>query len=277
MTGPLTFGDIEDATLPLAVLVHGFPDTPNTWRYLGPDLATRGYRVVAPWLPGYDAPRSTPVSAGTYVRFVLDVRRTYQADERAILIGHDWGANAGYGVVATDPTAFGRFVALAVPPVAALTAGMFSYAQVKRSFYVWFIQQVGLAEAALVTPGFWEGLWKDWSPGHDPRDDVADLRRYVTADNIASVICPYRASFNPQFVDPDAEAEAAATMQPPPVPTLYLHGADDGAIGADLLGDLAAHLPAAGSAFEIMDGVGHFLHLERPDLVAAKIADWLDG
>jgi pimeloyl-ACP methyl ester carboxylesterase len=276
MIDPLTFGDIEDTTLPLAVLVHGFPDTPNTWRYLGPDLALRGYRAVAPWLPGYDAPVSTPVSAGTYVRYILDIRRRYQADERAILVGHDWGANAGYGVVATDPTSFRRFVALAVPPIAALSAGMFGYAQLRRSFYIWFIQQVGLAEAALLAPGFWEGLWKDWSPGHDPRDDVADLRRYLTADNIASVICPYRASFNPEFADPDAEAEAAATMQPPPVPTLYLHGADDGAIGAELLGDLAAHLPTRGSAFEILDGVGHFLHLEHPDLIAAKIADWLD-
>jgi pimeloyl-ACP methyl ester carboxylesterase len=277
MTEPLTFGDIDDATLPLAVLVHGFPDTPNTWRYLGPDLASRGFRVVAPWLPGYDAPVATPVSAGTYVRYVLDIRRRYRADERALLVGHDWGANAGYGVVATDPSAFHRFVALAVPPTAALSARMFSYAQLKRSFYIWFIQQVGLAEAALLAPGFWEGLWKDWSPGHDPRDDVADLRRYVTADNIASVIGPYRASFNPEFADPDAEAEAAATMQPPPVPTLYLHGADDGAIGAELLGDLAPYFPAVGSAFEIVDGAGHFLHLEQPDLVDARIADWLES
>ena len=44
---PLTFGAIEDASLPLAVLAHGFPDTPFTWRHLGPTLAHRGYRVVA--------------------------------------------------------------------------------------------------------------------------------------------------------------------------------------------------------------------------------------
>ena len=73
--------------------------------------------------PGYDAPASKPVSAGTYVRSVLDVRRQYRADDRAVLVGHDWGANAGYGAVATDPAAFGRFVALAVPPVAALVRG----------------------------------------------------------------------------------------------------------------------------------------------------------
>jgi pimeloyl-ACP methyl ester carboxylesterase len=276
---PITFGDIDDTAKPLALLVHGFPDTPYTWRHLGPALAERGYRVVAPWLPGYDAPVDKNISVGTYVRHVLDVRREYGADDRAVLIGHDWGAHAGYGVVATDPGAFRRYVALAVPPVAALATGMFSYRQLKRSFYIYFIQQVGLAETVLVEPGFWEQLWADWSPGYDPADDVAELRKYVTAENIASVICPYRASFNPQFADPDAQAEDAATMQPPPVPTLYLHGATDGGMGAELLGafDVSVHLPAVGSAFEIVDGVGHFLHLEQPEQIAAKIGDWLNA
>jgi pimeloyl-ACP methyl ester carboxylesterase len=271
----LTFGAIEDTSLPLAVLAHGFPDTPFTWRHLGPDLAMRGYRVVAPWLPGYDAPTDQPISVGTYVRHLLDVRRRYDGDDRAVLIGHDWGAQAGYGVVAAEPDAFSHFVALAVPPVAALAAGLFTHAQLKRSFYIYFIQQVGMAEIALAAPGFWESLWADWSPGYDAADDIAELRRHVTADNIANIVAPYRASFNPQFADPNAEAETLATMQPPPVPTLYLHGADDGAIGAELLGDLGQHFPAAGSVAEIVDGVGHFLHLEQPELVAAKIVAWL--
>ena len=182
---------------------------------------------------------------------------------------------AGYGAVASDPTAFSRFVALAVPPPAALATGIFSYAQLKRSFYIWFIQQVGLAEATLIEPAFWESLWADWSPGYEPTEDVAELRRHVRADNIADVISPYRAQFNAAFADPAAEAEAAATLQPPPVPTLYLHGGTDGAVGAELLTDVEAHLTAAGSAFEIIDGAGHFLHLERPEPIAAKITGWL--
>ena len=199
---PLTFGEIEDVSMPLAVLVHGFPDTPYSWRHLGPDLAKRGYRVLAPWLPGYDSPTDKPISVGTYVRYLLDVGHNYDVDDRAVLIGHDWGAQAGYGVVAAEPSAFGRFVALSVPPIAALATAMFSYSQLRRSFYIWFIQQVGLAEAALVAPGFWESLWTDWSPGYDAGDDIAELRRHVTAENIANVIAPYRASFNPQFADP---------------------------------------------------------------------------
>ena len=272
---PRTFGDAEDTSLPLAVLVHGFPDTPHTWRHLGPELATNGYRVVAPWLPGYDAPVGKPISVGTYARTILDVRDAHHADDRAVLIGHDWGAIAGYGAVAFDPVAFSRFVALAVPPTAALAARIFSYPQLKRSFYIWFIQQVGLAEGTVIGPGFWESLWADWSPGYDATEDVAELRRYVNSDNIADVVSPYRASFNPEFADPAAEAEAAAAMAPPPVPTLYLHGATDGALGVEVITGIMEHLPAAGSVFEIVDGVGHFLHLEQPDLIAAKITGWL--
>ncbi|BBZ41029.1 alpha/beta fold hydrolase [Mycobacterium conspicuum] len=275
--GPLTFGDIDDISRPLAIAVHGFPDTPHTWRYLGPALAAAGYRVLAPWLPGYDAPATGPISVGTYVRYIGDLRRKYQGDDRCVLVGHDWGANAGYGAVAFDPSGYSRLVTLAVPPVGALGSPMFAYRQLKRSFYIWFMQQVGLAEAALAAPGFWESLWTDWSPGHDWSEDVAQLRRSVTEESIAGIICPYRASFQPQFADPEVSVEAAATLVPPPVRTLYLHGANDGALGAELLEDVTAHLPAAGSRFELLDGVGHFLHLERPDQVADIICGWLQA
>ena len=45
--------------------------------------------------------------------------------------------------------------------------------------------------------------------------------------------------------------------------------------GIDIFGQPSEPQPAAGSAFEIVDGVGHFLHLEKPELIAAKIANWL--
>jgi pimeloyl-ACP methyl ester carboxylesterase len=145
-------------------------------------------------LPGYDVPTYKPISVGTYVRSLLAVRGAFGANDRAVLVGHDWGAVASYGVVSSDPAAFGRLVTLAAPPAGALAA-MFSYRQLKRSFYI--CHPTGRAcGAVLLEPGFWESLWADWSPGYDPREDVSELRRYVSADNITDVIAPYRASFD---------------------------------------------------------------------------------
>ena len=45
---------------PLALCLHGFPDTAHTWRHLLPALAEMGYRAVAPFTRGY-APTSLAV------------------------------------------------------------------------------------------------------------------------------------------------------------------------------------------------------------------------
>ena len=273
----LTYGDIDDRTRPLAILVHGFPDTPNTWRHLGPALAAVGWRVAAPWLRGYRSAHAGPISAGTYVQDVLDLRERLGGDARCILIGHDWGANAGYGAVSTDPDAFARLVTLAVPPVNALREEMFDYIQVRRSFYIWLIQLHGIAEAAMLRPDFLESLWHDWSPGYDSTKDLIELRRHLDDETISGVIAPYRAAFDPTAADPGAAEMASAALSDPTIPTLYLHGAKDGALGADVLGDVQTHLPAKGSSFRIVDDVGHFLHLEKPDLIEELVLSWLSS
>ncbi|MFM8503955.1 MAG: alpha/beta fold hydrolase, partial [Acidimicrobiaceae bacterium] len=55
---------LECGTGKLALLLHGFPDTAQTWRHLMPVLADMGYRVVAPFMRGY-APSAVP-SDGCY-------------------------------------------------------------------------------------------------------------------------------------------------------------------------------------------------------------------
>ena len=53
----LTWGPADG---PLALLLHGFPDSAHTWRHLGPrPRPTQGYRVVAPFTRGY-APVERP-------------------------------------------------------------------------------------------------------------------------------------------------------------------------------------------------------------------------
>jgi len=55
----LSFATLSQGEGPLALCLHGFPDSAWTWRHLLPELAAAGYRGVAPFLRGY-APTSIP-------------------------------------------------------------------------------------------------------------------------------------------------------------------------------------------------------------------------
>ncbi|HSH48693.1 MAG TPA: alpha/beta hydrolase [Halomonas sp.] len=63
----------------------------------------------------------------------------------------------------------------------------------------------------------------------------------------------------------------------PSLPVLYLHGADDGCLGAASAPAAAPVLAGANptSTVEVVPGTGHFLHLEDPDGVGARIAAWV--
>jgi pimeloyl-ACP methyl ester carboxylesterase len=62
----------------------------------------------------------------------------------------------------------------------------------------------------------------------------------------------------------------------PPQPTLYLHGDQDGCMAADVSGTVRSVLPPR-SDVAVVEGAGHFLHLERPDEVNRRIVGFLGG
>ena len=247
---------------PLALCLHGFPDTAWTWRFLLPRLDEAGFRAVAPFMRGY-APSSIPED-GRYGSAALaeDANALHEAlggDGRAVLIGHDWGAIAAYPALAAAPERWRAAVTMAVPPPAALAAGFLSYDQIKRSFYVYFFQ-LPFAEAIVGADdlAFVARLWEDWSPGYDASFDVARAGEALgTPANVGAALGYYRALFSPA---------GGAGGGPTPVPLLYLHGRDDGCIGASMA-------EAAGG--DVVDGAGHFLHLERPDEVNTRIVEFL--
>jgi pimeloyl-ACP methyl ester carboxylesterase len=264
---------------PLALCLHGFPDTAHTWRHLVPVLADAGYHVVAPWMRGY-APTAVPVD-GRYQTGALatDANALHEVlggDGRAVIIGHDWGAAAATGAAAHEPDRWRRVVTMAVPPLAAVATSFLTYAQLRRSFYV-FVFQTPLAEAAVSMDDhvFIDRLWADWSPGYDGAWDVARVKESIGSPaNLTAAIGYYRAMFDPSLHDEryaDAQAAAGATA---PQPTLYMHGVDDGCMGFAGVGDVLPFL-APGSAQVAVEHAGHFLQVERPDVVNDHILRFL--
>ncbi|HEY4243467.1 MAG TPA: alpha/beta hydrolase [Kofleriaceae bacterium] len=111
------FAYLEQGTGPLVLLVHGFPDTAYTWDATMPAVAAAGFRVVAPFQRGY-APTAVPAD-GRYDMETLgrDVIALIAAlgEERALLVGHDWGASAVMCAAATEPARVQLLVTLAIP------------------------------------------------------------------------------------------------------------------------------------------------------------------
>ena len=271
--------ELGPADGPLALCLHGFPDTAHTWRHLLPVLAEAGYHAVAPWMRGY-APTGLPATpvyqVGALASDASALHEALGGDHRAVVVGHDWGAFAAYGTAGLDPDRWRRVVTMAVPPLAATAEGFFSYRQLKRSFYV-FLFQLPLAEAALAVDdgAFIDHLWQDWSPGYDGTWDVARVHEALgDPERTAAAVGYYRALFDPALQDPAYGAAQAAAGSAPPQPTLYLHGTDDGALGLDAIGDVGSVL-SPGSEHIVVEGTGHFLHLERPELVAGHVVRFL--
>ena len=274
----LTAGPVE---APLALCLHGFPDSAHTWRHLAPSLVEAGFRVAAPFLRGY-APTAVPADGryqtGALAKDAVALHEALAGDERAVIIGHDWGASATYGAAALAPDRWRRVVTAAVPPSGAMATGFTTYDQLRRSWYMFFFQHP-MADA--VTPmddlAFIDRLWADWSPGYDATEDLALLKPSLRDPaNLAAALGYYRATLGTTPQDPALATEQAATREPTPQPTLYLHGRDDGCIGV-ALAEAAEPLLAAGSRVEIVPDAGHFLHLERPDVVNPLVVEFLTG
>ena len=74
---------------PLALLLHGFPDTARTWRHLLPALAGDGYHAVAPFVRGFH-PSAVPTDGcyqlGALVADVTALHEALGGDERAVLV-----------------------------------------------------------------------------------------------------------------------------------------------------------------------------------------------
>ena len=275
------FSYLECGTGKLALLLHGFPDTAQTWRHLMPQLAEMGYRVVAPFMRGY-APSAVP-SDGCYQTAMLarDANALHEnlgGDSEAIIIGHDWGAPSCYGAAIDAPTRWHRVVGMAVPPTAALgMAFVQNLEQIKKSWYMFFFQH-GLADLVVGANNhaFIEMLWRDWSPGYDASVDLEAIRKSLAdPKNLQAALGYYRATLGDGYRDPQlSELQNQMAASVPTQPLLYLHGANDGCIGADVV-ESAKKIAPSNVKFEVVEAAGHFLQLEQPKVVNKLICDFL--
>jgi len=259
---------------PLVLCVHGFPDHARSFDSIAPSLVRRGYRVVAPWMRGYapstvEGPFNMPAIAGD----IVAMADALSPDKPVIVIGHDWGAVATYFALAQAPDRFSHAVTLAIPHPLALIRNLRRHPeQLRLSWYMAFFQVRGVSDLVVKRDkmAFIDRLWRAWSPGYvPPVDYTRDLKRCLGA-SLPAPLGYYRALL--PFSPAAAATQRAALLSTRAlrVPCLYLHGAQDGCMKFEMSAGQERYF-TAGLASYCIENVGHFLHLEAPDLVAKHI------
>lgn len=269
-----------DNTGPLAICLHGFPDSAHTWRHLLPRLADAGYRAVAPFLRGY-APTEVP-SDGRFqtaasAMDALALRDALDGGPDSVIIGHDWGAVITHIAANFRPDAFGKVVTMAVPPGNAVGVAFLSnLAQIKRSWYMFFFQHP-FADFVVAANDleYIDMLWADWSPGFAATEELALLKPSLRDPaNLQAALGFYRATLGAGYNDPALQSAQDLSSNIPPQPLLYLHGRTDGCMGEEVA-EFAAKELTANARAEFVEGAGHFLHLEKPNEVNDIIMSFL--
>ncbi|GAA2253165.1 alpha/beta hydrolase [Actinomadura luteofluorescens] len=254
---------------PPLMFVHGFPQHWYAWRHLVPLLADR-YRLVMPDLRGAGWSDAPYRGYGTRDR-AADVLALMDALglDRVGLIGHEWGAWAGFRACLDAPDRFTRFLALNIvhpwPDQRAIR---------RNAWRMWYtaLWEYPLLGGAVLRhwPGFTRYHLRrgvtdptSWRPG--------ELEEFV--DSVRSRAHAHAGrALHWQYVLRDIPALATGRFRHErlAVPATVLLGAGDFAFVPEMLtggDDHADELDA-----RIVPG-GHYLADERPELVAATIQE----
>jgi pimeloyl-ACP methyl ester carboxylesterase len=253
-------------------LLHGFPDSAWTWEYQLAELAAAGYRVIAPFLPGYPpsgVPPGGEIRFPDVVEHVADFVAETAGGTKVVLVGHDWGATLAYAIAAARPEQLSSAAMLAVPHPATSAQVIEDPAMVQENFHHWFFQLPNLPEAALAANdlAFINYLWESWSLGAPNAGHVERVKRETLGQPgaIAAALGYYRQMY--EALVAGRFAVGAIT-----VPSLVIFGAED---PHRRLAEGQEQWFADRYEFRVIPGARHFLQHERPRDLASVLLEWL--
>ncbi len=245
------------------LVLHGFPDCPQGMRPLVERLAAAGFRCLVPSLPGYDP--SGPVDDYRTAAVARDMLAVLDAHGVGAcpVVGHDWGGCVALDLGADHPERVERVVSLAIPHPDGFAARRRDLQEQKTAAYAWILAYAGSAAELAADPVWLDQVHAEWSPGLErPEWDL--VKEVLARPGVGAAVHGwYRADFENDSSTGDVR-----------VPTLILHGTDDGCIRPACFRGFEGRFPA-GLELEQRPGVGHWLHVEDPDGVAERVTRFL--
>jgi epoxide hydrolase 4 len=260
-----------------ALLLHGFPESKFSWRYQMPLLARLGYTVWAPNMRGYGK-TSRPATVADYHidHLVADAAGLMDAAgaKSTLLMAHDWGAIVAWQLAIRRTRPLSRLVIMNVPHPACLVRELRTWAQRKKSWYVFFFQIPWLPERILTSRGG-DGIRRAFV------DMAVDKSRFpvaVTDEYRRNALEPGAMKAMINYYRAAVRAGGQA-MNPEPstvdVPTLMIWGLEDTALGKATTEGTDRYVKDL--TLRYLPGVSHWVQQEAPEKVNAMIEAWING
>ena len=287
--GPWTHRDVsangtrfhvaESGSGPLVLLLHGFPQFWWQWRHQLHGLAEAGLHAVAPDLRGYGASDKPPEGYDAYT-LAADVAGLVRAlgEQRAVIVGHDWGAAIAWVVATLHPDVVERLVILGTAHPLRHREAMFAdpKGQLQASRYMFGAQVPWTAERTLTKDGAQRvaDLLDAWSgPAWPTEDERTVYREAMLIPGVAHSALEYYRWLVRSIVRPTGYRFFKRIQRPVTAPTLQLHGALDSCVlPRTALG--SGRYVEAQYEWRLVEDAGHFLPEEAPDVVTGEIARW---
>ena len=294
-----------DRGAPVVLLAHGFPDLAYGWRHQIPALADAGYHVLAPDQRGYGG-SSKPGATEDYNIVALSGDLIGLLDDvgadRAVFVGHDWGANVVWATALLHPDRVAGVVGVSVPPIPrprVPTTQALRKIFGDNFFYMLYFQEPGVADAELARdPATTLRRLMSGGTASDDQDAALRMLRPGPEGFIERLAEPgtlpdwmgedefdhYVAEFGRNgFTGPLnwyrnldrnwalTETTPAATVG---VPTMFIAGSAD-PILAFTARDRYAEVVSGDYREVMIDGAGHWIQQERPDEVNEALLKYL--
>jgi len=255
----IAYREAGESGAPVALLVHGYPQSSYMWRDVLPAVAGGGWRAIAPDLPGFgDSPADPP---GTWEHQIEALQRLHAGLELGpvALVVHDWGGLIGLRWACDHPDS--------VRALVISDTGFFSDGR-------WH----GMAEA-LRTEGqgeqLMEGMTREGfgavvsqsSPGIDEAAMDEYWKAFADEDRRRGQLELYRSGDFSKLEPYEGKLGELG------LPTLLLWGEDDPFAPVAGAHRLQAQIPE--SELVVVDGAGHFVIEDEPERCAREIAGFL--
>jgi pimeloyl-ACP methyl ester carboxylesterase len=254
----LRFGylDAGPADGPLVLLVHGFPDTAYSWDASLRVLGEAGYRAVAIFQRGYfptEIPADGAYDIDTLGADLLALIPALGA-QRAVIVGHDWGAAAAYSAAAMGPERVSALVTVAIPHPNGLRFTP-RLMWVARHFFTLNLPNASTRVRAN-NFAFVDEMWRRWSPAWNdiPASETARVKEAFANAGCAEAAVAYYRTLR-KWIPKSLRKKIT-------VPTAAFAGTDD-MISPRLYEK--SRLMFDGPYEVVQVPGGHFMHREHPE------------